>query len=551
MISIDELAARVRANFPNADLDVLRRAYELSVREHQGQRRQSGEPYVSHPIEVAQILCDLHLDMACICAGLLHDVVEDAGTPIELIRDSFGDEIAHMVAGVTKLSRMQYSSQKERQAESFRRLLLAVVDDLRVLLVKLADRLHNMRTLEHLPLEKGRAIAQETLEIYAPIAHRLGMSRIRGELEDLAFKYVDPAAYRSLEGQLARKKASTDKSTREVIRTLEDRLKEEGIEARIETRVKRVHSTYEKLRTRKLSLDQVFDFIALRVLVASERDCYVVLGVVNNMWKPVPGRIKDFIAMPRANMYQSIHTTVLGPDGHPFEVQIRTAAMHRVAEEGIAAHWKYKEGKVAQEKDDKRFGWLRQLLEWNREVSDPHQFLSNLKIDLYPEEVYVFTPKREVVALPRGATPVDFAYAIHTEVGHRCVGAKVNGRIVPLKHRLVNGEIVEILTAGDANPSKDWLNFVRTARARNAIRRSINLRLREEAVEVGRRLLEKEARRFQLNLKKYQDKLETVPATFGRSKLEELYADVGYGKVPARRILQCLAPELRKLFRIS
>ncbi len=543
MIRFEDLEEKVLASQPNADLDLLRKAYVFSAREHRGQVRLSGEPYLSHPLEVANILCDMRLDAACVSVGLLHDVVEDTLTPIEKIRDLFGEDIAHMVDGVTKISKIHFASQQEQQAENFRKLLLAMVDDIRVILVKLADRLHNMRTLQYLGPDKRKAIAQETLDIYAPIAHRLGMSKVRGELEDLAFSYLDPVSYQSVLTQVEEKKATSDRFIREIIRAMETTFQEQGIEAHIEARIKRIHSTYEKLRRQQISLDQVYDFIAIRVLVGSIRDCYTVLGIVNNMWNPVPGRIKDFIAMPRPNMYQSLHTTVIGPDGRPFEVQIRTNDMHRIAEEGIAAHWKYKEGKLQRDKDDKRFVWLRHLLEWQREVKDPQLFLSNLKIDLYPEEVYIFTPKGEVVTLPRGATPVDFAYYIHTEVGHKCIGSKINGRIVPLKHRLTNGEIVEIITADDGHPSREWLTFVKTSRARSAIRRWINLKQKEQAVEIGQKLLEKEARRFKINLKKYKPKFEQALGELSIPKVEDLYAAIGYGKIAAKQVLARLDPD--------
>ncbi|RPJ58922.1 MAG: bifunctional (p)ppGpp synthetase/guanosine-3',5'-bis(diphosphate) 3'-pyrophosphohydrolase [Acidobacteria bacterium] len=543
MIRFEDLEEKVQAHYQNADLDLLRKAYVFSAREHRGQVRLSGEPYLSHPLEVANILCDMKLDVACVCVGLLHDVVEDTLTPLEKIEEIFGEDIAHIVDGVTKMSKIKFSSQREQQAENFRKLLLAMVDDIRVILVKLADRLHNMRTLQYLSPEKRKAIAQETLDIYAPIAHRLGMSKIRGELEDIAFSYLDPVTYQSILSQVEEKKATSDRLIKSVIKQMEQRFQEQGIEAKIEARIKRIHSTYEKLRRQKIALDQVYDFIAIRVLVGTVRDCYTVLGIVNNMWNPVPGRIKDFIAMPRPNMYQSLHTTVIGSDGRPFEIQIRTSEMHRIAEEGIAAHWKYKEGKLEKHKDDKRFMWLRHLLEWQREVKDPNQFLSNLKIDLYPEEVYVFTPKGEVITLPRGATPVDFAFYIHTAIGSKCVGAKINGRIVPLKHRLVNGEIVEILTADDAHPSREWLTFAKTSRARNAVRRWINQRQKEQAVDIGQKLLEKEAQKFNVNLRKYQDRFDTVSTELNFPKPEDLYQSIGFGKTPAKRVLQQLEPE--------
>ncbi len=543
MIRYEDLEQKIQQFHPNADLDLLRRAYDFSAKEHKGQVRRSGEPYLTHPMEVANILADMKLDVACVSVGLLHDIVEDTLTSVEAIREHFGPDVAQIVGGLTKISQIEFSSQKEKQAENFRKLLLAMVDDIRVILVKLADRLHNMRTLEHLPSEKRKRIARETLDIYAPIAHRLGMAKVRGELEDLAFRYLDPVAHQRLGAQVESKRARSEKFVKRVIDRLKKHLQEQGIEAEIQSRVKRVYSVHLKMRRQRIGLDQVYDFIAIRVIVPTVRDCYAILGIVNNMWTPVPGRIKDFIAMPRPNGYQSLHTTVVAKAGQPFELQIRTPEMHKIAEEGIAAHWKYKEGRINKEKDDKRFQWLRQVLDWQREVRDPHQFLSNLKIDLYPEEVHIFTPKGEVISLPRNSTPVDFAYSIHTEVGHKCVGAKVNGRIVPLKSPLNNGDVVEILTSNDNQPSRDWLGFVKTSKARNNIRRFINLRQREEALELGRKLLEKQARKFKLSLKRYEDRLEEVLPDFSFSKVEDLLAAVGYGKLSARAVLRKLEPE--------
>ncbi len=543
MIRYEDLAHKVQETHPNADLELLERAYQLSASKHQGQVRRSGEPYLTHPLAVANILADMKLDVACVSVGLLHDVVEDTLTSVEAIRETFGDDVANIVDGLTKISQIQFSSQKEKQAENFRKLLLAMVDDIRVILVKLADRLHNMRTLEHLSPDKRKRIARETLDIYAPIAHRLGMAKIRGELEDLAFRHLDPVAHERLAKEVESKRARSEKFVRRIIDTLRKHLEEQGIEAQIQSRVKRVYSIHLKMRRQRIGLDQVYDFIAIRVIVPTIRDCYAILGIVNNMWSPVPGRIKDFIATPRPNGYQSLHTTVVAEAGQPFELQIRTPDMHKIAEEGIAAHWKYKEGRLSKDKDDKRFQWLRQVLEWQREVRDPHHFLSNLKIDLYPAEVHIFTPKGEVVSLPRNSTPVDFAYQIHTEVGHKCVGAKVNGRIVPLKSRLTNGDVVEILTSKDEQPSRDWLAFVKTSKARSAVRRWINLRQREEAVELGRKLLEKEARKYKLSLKRYEGNLEEVANSFNFSTVEDLLASVGFGKVPARGVLKKLDPE--------
>jgi GTP diphosphokinase / guanosine-3',5'-bis(diphosphate) 3'-diphosphatase len=544
MIRYEDLEEKVLQYQPNADLDLLRKAYVFSAREHKGQVRLSGEPYLTHPLEVANILAEMRLDVACVSVGLLHDVVEDTLTDLHTLRDYFGEDIAHLVDGVTKIGKIRFSSLEEQQAENFRKLLLAMVDDIRVILVKLADRLHNMRTLEHLPPEKQRRIARETLDIYAPIALRLGMARVRGELEDLAFSYLDPVSYGKLAEEVEAKRAASEEFSKAVQARLSEVLEQQGIEARIQSRTKRLYSIHQKMHRQKIGLNEVFDFLALRVLVDSVRDCYTVLGIVNNLWSPVPGRIKDFIAMPRNNMYQSLHTTVIGEGGQPFEVQIRTHDMHQVAEEGIAAHWKYKEGKLQEGQDDKRFLWLRHLLEWQREVKDPHQFLSNLKIDLYPDEVYIFTPKGEVMTLPRGATALDFAYYVHTEVGHKCVGAKVNQRIVPLKYRLNTGDVVEILTSSDARPSRDWLNVVKTQRARSAIRRLLNLRRKEEAFEIGHKLLEKEFRKFKRSLKKYEAKLDSVAPSFGVSKGEELFASIGLGKVAARQVVGRLEPEL-------
>ncbi len=546
MIRYEDLEEKVLQYQPTADLDLLRKAYVFSAREHKGQVRLSGEPYLTHPLEVANILAEMRLDVACVSVGLLHDVVEDTLTDLHTLRDYFGEDIAHLVDGVTKIGKIRFSSLEEQQAENFRKLLLAMVDDIRVILVKLADRLHNMRTLEHLPPEKQKRIARETLDIYAPIALRLGMARIRGELEDLAFSYLDPVAYQKLSQEVEAKRAASEEFIGKVQARLSEVLTQQGIEARIQSRTKRLYSVHQKMHRQRVGLNQVFDFLALRVLVDSVRDCYTVLGIVNNLWSPVPGRIKDFIAMPRNNMYQSLHTTVIGEGGQPFEVQIRTHDMHQVAEEGIAAHWKYKEGKLQEGQDDKRFLWLRHLLEWQREVKDPHQFLSNLKIDLYPDEVYIFTPKGEVMTLPRGATALDFAYYVHTEVGHKCVGAKVNQRIVPLKYRLNTGDVVEILTSSDARPSRDWLNVVKTQRARSAIRRLLNVRRKEEAYEIGRKLLDKELRKFKRSLKKYESKLDSVAPAFGVSRGEELFASIGLGKVAARQVVGRLEPTLEE-----
>src|SRR6188508_789138 len=452
MIRFETLLEKVRSYSPEADLELLRRAYVFSALEHKGQIRHSGEPYLVHPLEVADFLADMKLDVAAVAAGLLHDVVEDTLTTPERIEELFGGEIAHIVEGVTKIGAIPFSSSEERQAENFRKMLLAMVDDIRVILVKLADRLHNMRTLGHLPEERRIKIAQETLDIYAPIANRLGMSKVKNELEELSFKYLEPKAFESLRAHVDARRRATEGLIEELKTTITAKLAESQVPViEIDGRIKRLWSISQKLKRQKIELEQVYDFVALRVITNSVKDCYAALGIIHQTWSPVPGRIKDFIAMPRPNGYQSLHTSVISEHGMPFEVQIRTIEMHRMAEEGIAAHWKYKEGRVGDQRDERYFQWMRQLLEWQQEVRDPQEFIHNLKIDLYPEEVYIFTPKGEVKSLPKGATPLDVAYGSHTDVGHRCVGARVNSKMVPLRTRLKNGDIVEIVTqAGHA-----------------------------------------------------------------------------------------------------
>jgi GTP pyrophosphokinase len=511
----------------------------FSAYEHKGQVRRSGEPYLVHPLEVADILADWRLDVVAIAAGLLHDIVEDTPNTIEKVRELFGPQVAHVVEGVTKLSGLQFASSEERQAESFRKMLLAMVDDIRVILVKLADRLHNMRTLQHLP-EAGRLrIAQETRDIYAPIAHRLGMSKLKNELEELAFRYLEPQAYQALRTQVEAKRKATEGLIDELIKRLRAKLEESQIRVvSIEGRIKRLWSIHLKLQRQNIPLDQVYDFVALRVITETVKDCYGVLGIIHQMWSPVPGRFKDFIAMPRPNGYQSLHTSVVGERGMPFEVQIRAEEMHRVAEEGIAAHWKYKEGRIGAERDEQYFQWLRQLLEWQQDVRDPAEFLQNLRIELYPEEVYIFTPKGEVKSLPRGATPVDFAYFVHTDVGHQCVGARVNGRMVPLRTRLTNGDIVEVLTQAGHKPSRDWLNFVATSRARNKIKHFIHAEEKTRSTELGRRLFEKEVRRFGVERGVVSDAaLSAIASEYGAQRVDDLMAAIGYGKVTSKAVL--------------
>ena len=546
MIRFEDLVEKVRASNPDADTELLRRAYVFSAFEHKGQLRHSGEPYLVHPLEVADQLADMRLDVVAIAAGLLHDIVEDTQTPIERIRELFGPDVAHVVEGVTKLGAIPFSSSEERQAENFRKMLLAMVDDIRVILVKLADRLHNMRTLHHLSEERRIKIAQETRDIYAPIANRLGMSKIKNELEELAFKYLEPQPYEALRSRVEARRRAAEGMIEQLKKNISTKLIEAQVPVlHIDGRIKRLFSIHQKLKRQKIDLDQVYDLVALRIVTESIKDCYAALGIIHQTWSPVPGRIKDFIAMPRPNGYQSLHTSVISERGSPFEVQIRTADQHRIAEEGIAAHWKYKEGRVGADRDEQHFLWLRQLLEWQQEVRDPQEFLQNLKIELYPEEVYIFTPKGEVKALPRGATPVDFAYSIHTDVGHQCVGARVNGKMVPLRTRLRNGDIVEAVTASGHKPSRDWLNFVTTSRARNKIRHYIQGEEKVRSIELGRKLFEKEVRRYGLNIKSLieGETFATLVNDYGMQKPEELYAAVGYGKLPVRTVLGRLVPQ--------
>src|SRR5438874_999358 len=545
MIRFEDLLEKVRAYSPDADVELLRRAYVFSAFEHRGQVRHSGEPYLIHPLAVADFLADMKLDAVAIAAGLLHDVVEDTLTTIQRIQELFGAEVAHVVEGVTKISAIPFSSSEERQAENFRKMLLAMVDDIRVIIVKLGDRLHNMRTLNHLSEDRRIKIAQETRDIYAPIANRLGMSKIKNELEELSFRYLEPQTYEALRAKVDARRRATEGLIEQLRSTIAAKLKDAAVPfLEIDGRIKRLWSISQKLKTQRIELDQVYDFIALRIITSSVKDCYAALGIIHQTWSPVPGRIKDFIAMPRPNGYQSLHTSVISEHGMPFEVQIRTIEMHRMAEEGIAAHWKYKEGRVGDQRDERYFQWMRQLLEYQQEVRDPQEFIQNLKVELYPEEVYSFTPKGLVKALPRGATPIDFAYAIHTDVGHQCVGARVNGKMVPLRTRLKNGDIVEIVTSAGHKPSRDWLNFAVTSRARYKIKHLIRLEEKTRAIELGRRLFEKEARRYDINPQTIADGdgWAKALADNGAQKPDDLFALIGYGKLAAKQLLGKLVP---------
>lgn len=549
MIRYEDLAEKVSLYHPESPIEMIQRGYVVSAKYHKGQVRMNGEPYLTHPLEVANILAELKLDAVTVTAGLLHDVLEDTLMSPEELRRQFGDEVYQLVDGVTKIAQVYLTSKQQKQAENFRKMLLAMVSDIRVLFVKLADRLHNMRTLQYLPPERRERISLETLEIYAPLAHRLGMSKIRGELEDLAFSFLDPVAYQNTVHQIETRRAVNLGFIQEAERIIEKELATHNIPARLESRTKRIYGVYTKMKRQQIGIDEVFDFVAIRVITDSVKNCYSILGILHNLWKPVAGRIKDYIAIPRPNLYQSLHTSVIGRNGQPFEIQIRTQEMHRIAEEGLAAHWKYKEGKHGAVEEEGQFRWLRQLIDSQKEVHDPREFLSNLKIDLYPDEVYCFTPKGEVIMLPRDATPVDFAYTIHTEIGHRCVAAKVNNRIVTMKHKIKNGDIVEAITAKDATPNRDWLSFVKTSRARGKIRHWINQKEREDAAELGLKLMEKEARKFKTSWKKVLviPGLQEALKEYGMHKPEDLYSAAGIGTISPRHILAKLFPEYSPL----
>jgi GTP diphosphokinase / guanosine-3',5'-bis(diphosphate) 3'-diphosphatase len=550
MIRIEDIIEKVGRNHQQADLDLLRRAYFFSAREHKGQVRASGEPYLVHPLEVANILADMRLDEVSVSTGLLHDVVEDTLVDLETIRKYFGDEVAHLVDGLTKIAQISNVSKEEQEAENVRKMLLAMVNDVRVVLVKLADRLHNMRTLQFLKPEKRKRIAQETMDIYAPIAHRLGMGKLRGELEDLSFQHLYPDDYRTITAQLEKRRAENEAFLKDVTGRIEEKMHEAEVPfVRIEGRVKRLYSIWKKLRRQRIDLDQVYDLVAARVITPNEvRHCYAALGVIHNTWKPVPGRIKDWIATPRDNLYQSLHTSVIGDKGQSFEVQIRTQEMHHIAEEGVAAHWKYKEGSRGAHDEDEALKALRSLVEWTQEVKDSRDFLDTLKLDLYPKDVYAFTPMGKVIQLPRGATPIDFAYMIHSEVGNTCTGARINGRMVPLRTQIQNGDVVEILTNSNSHPSRDWLNFIKTSRARNRVRHFIAEQQRAESIDIGRKLFEKEAARFQLSAKKLlgdgDGEFKRIANEYGYGRVEDLLAAIGYGKIVPRNVIaKLLGPE--------
>jgi GTP pyrophosphokinase len=544
-VAFDDIVASLRRQGRLADEQFLRSVYLFSAERHREQVRRSGEPYLTHPLHVALILADLKLDQVCVAVGLLHDVLEDTLTTREALAAAFGEEITALVDGVTKIGQRAYVRSDQAQAETFRKMILASIQDIRVILVKLADRLHNLQTLEHLPAEARRRIAQETLEIYAPIAHRLGMAKVKGDLEDLAFFHLYPHQFASLRSKIEEKLKVGQEATQRIRLRLEKSLAEAAVAAEISFRVKRYYSIHEKLRRQGIDVSQLYDYLAFRIVTGDLRDTYAALGIVHQCWRPIPGRFKDYIAMPKPNLYQSLHTTVVGEKGQPFEVQIRTREMDLVAEEGIAAHWRYKEGKLDPAEGDRNVLWLRQLVEWQKEVEDPRTFLTTLKIDLFPDEVYCFTPKGEVFAFPRGASPLDFAYRIHTDIGHHCAGARVNGKLVPLRTPLQNGDIVEILTNPGRTPSRDWLGFVGTSRAKSKIRHWLNTQQKEQAVEIGRRLLERELKQFKVSLKKVLDgeRMKRYLAEEGLARTDDLYSRLGFGKLSVRSLLGRLLTE--------
>lgn len=542
-VRLDDVLARLSEDGRDFDEDWLRRVFDYAAKAHEGQKRMSGEPYVAHPLHVAWILADLKLDPTCVAVALLHDVLEDTGATREDLAEAFGSELAGMVDGVSKIGRHEYVRRDQAQAETFRKLILASARDIRVILVKLADRLHNMQTLDHLEPDARRRIAQETLEIYGPLSHRLGMSRVRTELEDLSFYFLYPHQYEELQSRLREKVKLGRGTTKRLSERLKAELAGAEVEAEISSRAKGYYSIYRKLRDRKIDLDQLYDYLAFRIVTGNVRDTYAALGVVHQAWRPIPGRFKDYIAVPKPNLYQSLHTTVLQQRGQPFEVQIRTREMDVVAEEGIAAHWRYKEGRITTEANDSNIRWLRRLLEWQRAEHEPRAFMENLRINLYPEEVYVFSPKGDVYSFPRGATPLDFAYRVHTDLGHRCSGSRVNGRLVPLRTALRNGDIVEIQTDAKRGPSRDWLTMVKTSRARSKIRQWLNTRQKLEAVEIGRRSFEQEIKKLKLSLRSVlaAPQLEALLEGEGLSRIEDLYSRIGFGKTSVRHVARRLA----------
>jgi len=550
MIRIEDVIEKVERNRPDPDIDLIRRAYFFSAMHHRGQKRASGEPYLVHPLEVADILADMRLDETSVSTGLLHDVIEDTLVDLDTIRDYFGDEITRLVDGLTKIAHISNLSKERQQAENVRKMVLAMITDVRVVLIKLADRLHNMRTMQFLKPEKRARISQETLDIYAPIAHRLGMGKVRSELEDLSFQNLYPEEYKKLSKEVEARRSELEATMGKITELIKEKLSENDVPfLEVQGRVKRLYSLWKKLKKRKLTIEEVYDLIAARIITPNDKkNCYVALSVVHDIWTPVPERFKDWIGNPRDNLYQSLHTSVIGDNGQSFEVQIRTEEMHQIAEEGVAAHWKYKESKLGTSEEDASLDELRKtveklllpLVETTQETEDSEEFIESLKLDLYPKDVYAFTPRGKIIQLPRGATPIDFAYAIHSEVGDTCTGAKIKGRIVPLRTELQNGDVVEVLTTLNSKPSRDWLNSAVTSKARNRIRHWIAQQQRAESIEIGRRLLEKEADKFRLSPKKLinsDNEMKRIANEYGLGRAEDLLASIGYGKTLPRNVL--------------
>jgi GTP pyrophosphokinase len=545
MIRLNDITGSLLSYHPKADTTLVEKAYVYSAKVHQGQVRLSGLPYLSHPLEVAYILTEMKMDVTSIVAGLLHDTLEDTDAKYSEIERLFGKDTADIVDGVTKISKMQFDSSEVRQAENMRKMILAMTTDIRVIMVKLADRLHNMRTLGFHSPEKRQLIARETLDIYAPLAGRMGIYWLKSTLEDLCLFYLEPEIHEKIKTGIAERRGANEKFIRDVKGLLSEKLKEHNISGVIKGRYKHHYSIYSKMKAQNLSVDQVYDVVAFRVIVNTLKECYEILGIIHSMWKPVLGRFKDYISIPKANMYQSLHTTVIGPLGQRMEVQIRTWDMDKLAEEGIAAHWKYKDG-VSNKADEKQFVWLRQLLEWQKSLTDPKEFIETVRMDLFPNEVYVFTPKGEVKEFPKGATPLDFAYSIHSEVGEKCSGAKVNGRMVPLRYQLRNGDIVEIITSGKQHPRKDWLDFVKTPRAKTKIRQWIKNQERDESITIGRSILEKALEQSNLTIPNIakNEQIKSIAQDFSLQTTEDLLANVGYGKISANQVLGRLKPRL-------
>jgi GTP diphosphokinase / guanosine-3',5'-bis(diphosphate) 3'-diphosphatase len=546
MHTLDQILSEVAGYHPSADLTLIRRAYQFAAQAHEGQTRKSGDPYVTHPLSVAQVIAELKLDVASVCAGLLHDCVEDTSATVEQLGEQFGKEIAFLVDGVTKLGKLPYSTREEQQAENFRKMLLAMARDIRVILVKLCDRLDNMRSLNHLPPEKQERIAAETMQIYAPLANRLGIQWIKVELEDLAFKYLYPGEYEQLATEIAKTRAERLEYIHAVEKLIEKEMTDGGVPCEVMGRAKHLFSIYLKMKKTQRPFSEIHDAIGFRVITDTQMHCYQALGVAHQTWTPIPGRFKDYIALPKPNLYQSLHTAVIGPKGERIEIQIRTKDMNLVAEHGVAAHWKYKEGKPIALDDDKKFAWLRQLMESQKELRDPTEFLESVKIDLFGDEVYVFTPQGDVKALPKGSCPIDFAYAVHSSIGDHCSGARVNGMIVPLRYQLRNGDTIEIITSPNQKPNKDWLKLVKTARARTKIRWLLRQEQRDKAVALGTDLIDKALRKHDTTIGRAQKELAHAAKELRLQTVDELIVQVGYGKITAQQVIEKALPSLAK-----